>query len=149
MSAYATNDDLLDYIPTIFDHGVESFTDDLTRATTDVQRYVEINWYNKNFPTGVDRVGQRIGAEFDASRLNADQWKRSVIYLALYAFILPRLSPFRIEGDSFQEQISFYKNRYMEEVSASMAQGVQYDMDGDETFAINEKYRHRRDRLYR
>lgn len=149
MTAYASDSDLIEYIPTIFDHGVDTFSDELTRATSDVQRYIEVNWYNKNFTTGFNQVGRRIGADFDASLLNADQWKRSVVYLALYAFILPRLSPFRVDGDTFQEQISFYKNRYNEEISMAMAQGVQYDLNDDGDIQTNEKYRHRRDRLYR
>lgn len=149
MTAYATDSDLTEYVPTIFDHGVNSFTTELTRATEDVKRWIEINWYNKNFTTGFNQVGRRIGSEFDASKLTDTQWKRATVYLALYAYILPRLSPFRVEGDSFQQQISFYKARYNEEINAAMAKGVEYDLDGDSVIENNEKYRHRKDRLYR
>tara|TARA_X000001382_G_scaffold124942_1_gene109955 strand:+ start:3493 stop:3942 length:450 start_codon:yes stop_codon:yes gene_type:complete len=149
MTAYATDSNLTEYVPTIFDHGVTSFTTELTRATEDVQRWIEINWYNKHFSTGFNQVGRRIGAEFDTSKLTSTQWKRATIYLALYAYILPRLSPFRVEGDSFQTQITFYKQRYNEEIQAAMAKGVEYDHDGDGSITTGEKYRHRKDRLYR
>jgi hypothetical protein len=149
MTAYATDSDLEEYVPTIFDHGVESFTTELTRATLDVQRHIEINWYNINFTTGFNQVGRRMGSDFDPDLLIPAQWKRSVIYLALYAYILPRLSPFRVEGDSFQEQITFYRARYNEEINAAMAKGVLYDLNDDGTITTGEKYRHRKDRLYR
>lgn len=149
MTQYATDTDLQEYVPTIFDHGVASFTTELTRATQDVQRWVEINWFNEHFNSGYNSVGRRIGGTFDATKLTATQWERATIYLALYAYILPRLSPWRVESDSFQEQITFYRNRYHEEVKAELAKGVEYDLDGDSVVETGEKFKARQDRLYR
>ena len=36
MANYATNSDLTDYVPDIFEHGVASCTNELTRATDTV-----------------------------------------------------------------------------------------------------------------
>ena len=33
MTAYATDEDLVKFIPDIFDHGVDSFNEEMTRST--------------------------------------------------------------------------------------------------------------------
>ena len=147
--AFATNGDLLKYIPTIFDHGTEDFSDEIAQAEADVKRYIEINWYNKNFGTGYDQIGRRVGADFDATLLTETQWNRATVYRALYAYILPQLATWRPDGDSFTEQLKHYRERYHEEIDAEMAKGVEYDLNDDGTLQRNEKYRHRKDRLYR
>lgn len=146
--AFATNGDLLKYIPTIFDHGTEDFTDEIAQAEADVKRYIEINWYNKTFGTGYDQIGRRVGADFDETLLTATQWTRATVYRSLYSYILPQLATWR-DGDSFVEQIKHYRERYHEEIDAEMAKGVEYDLNDDGTIQRNEKYRHRKDRLYR
>lgn len=135
--AFAVDNDLVKYIPNIFDYGVESFAGELAMAEDDVVRYIKINWYNKS---GRD--------DFDKAKLTETQWNRSTIYLALYAFILPQLSTWRPEGDSFQEQISFYKNRFKEEIESQLAVGVEYDMDGDATVSKDEVFRANRGKLW-
>ena len=44
MSAYATDEDLVAIIPDIFDHGVDSFTDELLRSTDDVKRKIKTDF---------------------------------------------------------------------------------------------------------
>jgi hypothetical protein len=126
---FATDDDLVKYIPTIFDHGVETFTSELSEAEDDVLRYIQINWFNKRSP----------GSTMDPTLLTTSQWTRSTVYLALANFILPQLSTFRPEGDSFREQIAFYKERYNEEVRQEILKGVEYDSNDDGTVQTSEK----------
>lgn len=147
--AYATNNDLLKYIPTIFDHGVEDFTDELALAEGDVKRHIEINWYNKTFGTAYDQFGKRVGNEFDETKLVDAQWQRATVYRALSHYILPQLASWRPEGDVFTEQLKHYRNRYEEEISAEMAKGVQYDFDDDGIISLDERFKTRQDRLYR
>ena len=149
MSNYATNSDLLDYVPTIFEHGVEDFTSELSQATADVQREIETDWFNPRFSNDYDLFGRSTQVKMDVTKLQSAQWKRSTIYRALYAYILPRLSPFLPDGDAFQTQISFYKSRYNEEIKAEIEVGVEYDYNGDDTITDDEIYRVRQDRLYR
>ncbi len=81
---YATNDDLINLIGgEIFDHGRDDFTSELTRATSDVNRYIEVNWFQKTRGGSSKRIVS-VGETFDESKLTDSQWKTSTIYLALY-----------------------------------------------------------------
>lgn len=149
MSNYATNDDLMELVGTeIFDHGVEDFADELAKATSDVKRYIEVNWFNQSQRSSYSHIYKSVGATFDDSLLTASQWKHSTIYLAMYRYILPRLSPFRGE-DAFTNKISFYKERYFEEIKEEMAKGVEYDSNNDDTIQESEINRYNKTRVYR
>lgn len=148
MTVYATNDDLISIVGgEIFDNGVDDFTDELTRATSDVNRYIDVNWFQKTRGGSTKRIVS-VGETFDPDKLTASQWKNSTIYLALYRYILPQLSPFR-GSDSFMQQITFYKERYFEEVKEVMASGIEYDTNDDGSISQDEVYEHRQDRVYR
>lgn len=147
--AYATNAQLQDVQPTIINHGITDFTDQLTEAEADVKRYIEIEWYNKHFSQGFNQIGRAVGAEFDASLLTDSQWTRATIYRALYAHILPLLSPFAVGGDTFREMITFYKNRFNEEMDAVIAKGVEYDLNNDSVIQRSEKHKVAHGRVYR
>lgn len=131
----------------IFDHGIEDFTDELNKAESDVKRYLEVNWFKETFATRRS-ITSNVSPSFDASKLTDSQWQHSTIYLALYRYILPRLSPFKGD-DSFTNQISFYKERYFEEIREEMAKGVEYDDDEDGVVTESEKYQYRKTRVYR
>ncbi len=147
--AFANNENLMELVgTTIFDHGVEDFTDELNRAESDVKRYIEVNWFKETYATKRKLVGSTVGSVFDATLLTETQWTHGTIYLAMYRYILPRLSPFRGE-DSFSNQISFYKERYFEEIREEMAKGVEYDANDDGVVTEAEKHTHRKDRVYR
>lgn len=147
--AFAVNGDLLKYVPSIFDHGVQDFTDELNMAESDVKRKIETDWFNKHYSSGYDVVGRRQGLVFDSSLLTESQWNRSTVYYALYAFILPQLATWRPDGDAFVVQIEHYRNRFAEEFTAEMDKGVEYDFNDDGTVDASEKIRSTRDRLYR
>jgi hypothetical protein len=139
--AYATDADLLSLIPSIFDHGESSFTTELAQAELDVKRDIEIEWTRRGFSYGSGNT------RFDAELLTASQWKRATLYKALADHIMPALSPFRPE-DAFQLQMTYYKTRYSEEITAEFARGIQYDLndDGVDVDDIQHVYL---DRLYR
>tara|TARA_B100001057_G_scaffold382313_1_gene388335 strand:+ start:17 stop:433 length:417 start_codon:yes stop_codon:yes gene_type:complete len=138
MSAYANDEDLVAIIPDIFDHGVENFSAELTRSTDDVKRRIKSDWWMlDNDPNS-----------YDATKLKALEHKRTTIYHALAYYILPRLSNFT-ETDSFQKQMTFYRDRYEEEFKAVLSAGISYDDDGDGSYSTSEIDYVRQDRLYR
>lgn len=139
MAIYATDDDLVLIVPDIFDHGVESFDIELERSSNDIIRRIKAEWWNIS----------RSPSNFDETKLKASEWERATIYHALAYYILPRLSNFQ-EGDTFQNQMSFYKDRYNEEISAVLAAGVSYDFDDDGIVTDGEvTYNSPLERLYR
>lgn len=147
--AYANNEDLMELVgTTIFDHGVEDFADELAKAEADVNRYIEVNWFNKTYAARNRLVGTTVGTTFDETKLTDAQWTHSTIFLAMYRYILPRLSPFRGD-DAFTNQITFYRQRFNEEIKEEMAKGVEYDQNADGTVTEGEKHQINKDRVYR
>lgn len=138
MAVYATDDDLVLIVPDIFDHGVDTFDTELARSSSDIERRIKTEWW----------AVIRDPALFDASKLKASEWERATIYHALAYYILPRLSNFQ-EDDTFQRQMVFYKERYMEEFSAAMSAGISYDHDGDASYESEEVDYIQAERLYR
>jgi len=59
-------------------------------------------------------------------------------YLVLWRYALPQLTNWT-EGDRFGNMIDFYKARYGEELESVLADGVDYDEDGDGTVDYDEK----------
>tara|TARA_R100000734_G_C3313602_1_gene104944 strand:- start:1001 stop:1417 length:417 start_codon:yes stop_codon:yes gene_type:complete len=137
--AFATNEDLHTYAPEVFDQGVDDWAPDLALAETDVSNQIRINWYNKYHDPN----------KYDKSKLTESQWTKATVYKALYAYILPKLSTFRPEGDPFMMQLSFYKERFAEEFDIQFGIGVDYDENNDGTVSDTEKHRLSMDRLYR
>jgi hypothetical protein len=145
---FATNKDLLDYQADIFEHGVDSWTTELASAEYDVLRKIETDWWNveRNYSRRVNYIG--LGGTFDAAKLTDTQWRRATVYRALSAYILPKLSTWRPEGDSFRELISHYQTRYNEEFSAELAKGVKYDTNNDNQIDEGEKVQTQQNRLF-
>jgi len=138
--AFATNNNLHTYTPEVFESGVDDWSDELALAETDVVNTIRIRWWNK----------YETPSQFDSSKLTDSQWTRTTVYKALYSYILPKLSTFRPEGDPFQTQITFYKERFEEEIDMQFGIGIDYDRDGDGSVdAETEIDRLVGDRLYR
>ncbi len=137
--AFATNNDLINYAPEVFDQGVDDWTAELSRAETDVANQVQVKWFNNNHNR----------ADYAKSLLTESQWTVATVYRALYAHLLPKLSTFRPEGDPFREQIEFWKERFHEEMDLQFALGIQYDKNADGTVQESEVHEYKQDRLVR
>tara|TARA_R110000851_G_scaffold211412_2_gene363974 strand:+ start:1351 stop:1767 length:417 start_codon:yes stop_codon:yes gene_type:complete len=137
--AFATDSQLLEYVNTIFDHGVESWQTELDRAEDDVIRKIKVEWYNKRYSP----------SNFEAAELVATQWTAATIYRAIAYYIMPGLSQWRPESDSFREQIEFYQARYAEEIDDQFAVGIQYDFNNDDTIDAGEVYNASQTRVWR
>ena len=136
--AFATNNNLNDLAPDVYEHGVDDWTDELASAEEDVTNYVRVKYWND----------ARSPSVFDKTRLTEAQWTKATVYRALSTYILPKLATFR-EGDVFLEQIKFYKERYAEEIDLQFSVGIQYDTDGDGNVTDGETVQYKQDRLYR
>jgi hypothetical protein len=146
--SFANNSDLVNLYPNAMEHGVADWTSELALAQGDVETLIKTRWFNQEFGTsrGRSQVGQ---PAYDPAKLTDSQWTRATVYRALAVYILPKLSTFRPEGDSFREQLAFYQNRFDEEFNMQLGSGVEYDTDGDGTVDLGEKYAVAQDRLYR
>jgi len=138
--AFATNTDLEKYCPEVFEQGVDTWTDELADAQTDVTNMIQYKWWNKMYSR----------KNFDASKLTESQWTKATVYKAMADYILPKLSTFRPEGDPFREQLEFYKNRFEEEFDLQFGLGIEYDENDDGSVnEDSEVYEFDQSRLYR
>lgn len=136
--AYATAENLNFYAPEVYEGDTEDWDTELALAETDIKNKIEVQWY--------DQVkGDR---EFDASKLTEGQWTKATVYQTLVAYVLPKMSTFRID-DTFIEQIKFYQDRLKDELDMQFALGIKYDNDGDGTTTESETYKYAQTRLFR
>jgi hypothetical protein len=136
--SYATAENLNFYAPEVYEGDTEDWDSELALAETDIKNMVEVKWY--------DQV--RGGTDFDASKLTGAQWTKATVYQTLVAYVLPKMSTFRVE-DTFIEQIKFYQDRLKDELDMQFALGIKYDSDGDGTTTEAETYKYAQTRLYR
>ena len=123
----------------MFQQGVDDWTDELTKAQEDVINLIQFKWWNKFHNR----------SNFDSSKLVEAQWTKTTVYQAMYAYILPKLSTFRPEGDPFREQLVFYKERYQEEWELQFGVGIKYDFGNDGTITDGDVEEISQTRLYR
>tara|TARA_R100000353_G_C6468366_1_gene185890 strand:+ start:411 stop:863 length:453 start_codon:yes stop_codon:yes gene_type:complete len=150
MSNYATDSDVLEYEPRIKDYGVIDFTADHTKSTADIQRLLRVEWWprvSRQSPTSKYFTGT--GLEMNTTKLTASQFKRAAVYHVLAYYILPRLTQHQGEDDRFFQMIAFYKNKFREEFDLVLADGIEYDYDGDGTVDEVEKQTTHYNRLVR
>jgi len=137
--AFANNTDLQKYAPEMFEQGTDDWTDELNEAQLDVTNMIQYKWWNK--------VNSR--SAFDKTKLIESQWTKATVYKAMAAYILPKLSTFRPEGDPFREQLGFYKERFEEEFNLQFGLGIDYDEDDSGTVESDEVNPFDQSRLYR
>ena len=126
--AYSSDADLLKLIPDILDFGIETFVAEHPKAKLDIERELGIKWWPR----------KGIAGEMDNSKLTSSQFTMTSAYLVLYRYVLPQLTNWT-DGDRFGNMIDFYKARYGEELEAVLADGVEYDADGDGNIKLDEK----------
>jgi len=150
MSNYATDSDVLEYEPRIKDFGVIDFTADHTKTTADIQRLLRVEWWprvSRNY--GTSKYFSGAGLEMDNTKITAAQFNRVAVYHVLAYYVLPRLTQHQGEDDRFFSMIAFYKNKFREEFDLVLADGVEYDFDGDGTVEETEKQTAHYNRLVR
>lgn len=126
--AFSADSDLTAIIPDILTFGISSFTAEHALAQAEIERELRYKWYPK----------LQLSVEMDATLLTASQWTKASAYLVLWKHALPKLTNW-VDGDRFQNMITFYKTRYEEEFAAVIHDGVEYDFNNDNTVSESEK----------
>lgn len=137
--AFATIENVLEYEPTIQDYGIYDFDDALSKAQADVERYLRIHWWPTQQIGKYDITIIGLNVEMDSTKLTASQHTRATVFCALAYYIFPKLSKFEPDMDVFQVKMDYYKSRYNEEIQAVIQDGVEYDIDGNNTITDVEK----------
>lgn len=141
--AFATRSDLIVYQPDIGDMGLSTAQQDayVTQAIADVQRDIRNRWWSV-YQANKVRDRSYIGSvEMENSKLTDSQWTRVTVYRTLGYYICPSLTKFNSEGneDRFAMMGKFYRERYEDEFSDILRDGVEYDQDGDSSISNSEK----------
>ena len=129
MANYALDSDLEEYDSTVSEQTIDSFEDQLTKATADILNLVKSAWWPQASGLPV--------SSFEVANLNTEQLRQLTVFKALYSYILPKLAKF-LEGDVFNEKITFYKERFKEEWDVVKNLPL-YDFDEDATFEDSER----------
>jgi len=137
--AFAAITDILEYEPTIQDYGIHDFDDALSKAQADVERYLRIHWWPTQQIGKYDITIIGLNAEMNSSLLTESQLTRATVFCALAYYIFPKLSKFEPDLDVFQVKMEHYRERYAEEIDLVIRDGVEYDIDGDDTVTDVEK----------
>lgn len=126
--AFSNDSDLTDIQPDILDLGIASFYAEHANAEADIKREIRSRWWSKTGYAG----------EMDDTLLTDTQWTKASAYLVLWKYALPQLTNW-VDGDRFQQMISFYRDMYNQEVEAVFDDGVEYDYNEDGTIQDTEK----------
>jgi hypothetical protein len=140
--ALFTENDMKEYFPDLHNYGIQDFSDMIAKTDEDIYRLLRIEWW----PQLSGR--SKFGSVMDTTKLKDSQLKRSAVYYCLHKYVLPKLTQWAVEGDSFQTQIGFYKQAFDEEFSVT-TRSLYYDWDNDGVFEDNEQEIQPRQRLVR
>ena len=127
--AIFTEDNIIEYFPDLHNFGIQDFNDFIAKTESDIHRLLRIEW----FPT------LRISSgDYEPSKVKESQLTRSAVYYSLYKYILPQLTQWAVEGDSFQTQIEFYSRAFHDEFDLAKRE-LFYDRDGSGTYDESER----------
>jgi len=126
--AFSEDKDLQVLVPDILQLGIDTFADEHERAESDILRVLRVEWWDK----------KGLAGELDATLLTDTQFTRCAAYLVLWKYALPQLTNW-VDGDRFQNMITFYKARYGEELESILLDGVEYDANDDSVVTEIEK----------
>ena len=149
MAQFATDTDLLEYVPDIKKYGIQEFLTEHEKTYDDIIRLLNIKWWPTTRFSQYDVSVLGGSSKLSPSRLNSSQFTRAAVYHVLAYHIYPKLSTFDPDGDAFREQLTFYKGRFEEEFNLILQDGVHYDLDSSGTFTDSEKQAFYRGRLVR
>ena len=140
MAQFATDTDLLEYVPDIKKYGIQEWSAQHEKTYDDIIRLLNIKWWpTANISDGNITIASNTASKLTASKLNNAQFVRLACYKVLGDYIYPRLSTFDPDGDSFQNKMNYYKDKASEELDLILREGVHYDADSSGTFEESEK----------
>ena len=139
MATFATDADLLDYVPDIKKYGIQDFSAEHTKTYDDIIRLLNIKWWPTAEYGRFDLSVVGGTTKLDATKLDPSQFTRAAVYHVLAYYIFPKMSSFDPDRDAFREQMDFYKGKFEEEFQLIISVGVNYDLDSSGTFEDGEK----------
>lgn len=133
--AYATFDDLKQVEPTIDQYGVLDWDAELARSEAEINRVLKVRWYQAYQKAHTSLVN----VAFDSTLLTSTQFTQATVYHALAYHIAPKLTQFSGgEPDKFQMMMNYYQGRFEHEIDLILREGVQYDIDNNDTVSVAE-----------
>ena len=127
--AIFTEDNIVEYFPDLHNYGIQDFSDMISKTESDIHRLLRIEW----FPT------LRISSgDYDPTKVKESQLTRSAVYYSLFKYILPQLTQWAVEGDSFQTQIDYYSKNFYDEFDLAKRE-LFYDWNDDGTYDESER----------
>ena len=137
--SFANDNDIIEYMPDLYDYGIQDFSADHAKTQDDILRRLRIEWWPRLQPWKYDIRYVNNAPEMDSTLLTDSQWTRSAVFHVLAYYILPKLAKFDPEGDRFENMMKHYKSRFEEEFNLVLKDGVEYDLNYDNTVSISEK----------
>lgn len=137
--SFATDSDVIEYVPDLHEYGIQDFSADHAKTQDDILRRLRIEWWPRLQPWKYDIRYVNSAPEMDSTLLTASQFTRTAVFHVLAYYILPKLAKFDPDGDRFENMMKHYKSRFEEEFNLVLKDGVEYDLNNDNTVSISEK----------
>ena len=141
MSTMCTISDVQEYQSDILEYGIQDFDNYFTKATNDILRMLQIDWWmvERSKGRGTDLTVGTAFADFDTTKLDYTQFTRMAVFVTLGRYVYPALASFQPEGDKFAELMKHYNQEADREFEFILRRGVRYDFDGDSVYQTEEQ----------
>ena len=100
MATFATDTDLLEYVPDVKKYGIQEFLTEHEKTYDDIIRLLNIKWWPTTRFSQYDVSVLGGSQKLSPSRLNSSQFTRAAVYHVLAYHIYPKLSTFDPDGDA-------------------------------------------------
>ena len=102
----SNDQDILEYMPDLYDYGIQDFSAEHAKTREDILRRLRIEWWPKLQPWKYDIRYFNTPPEMDPALLTEGQFTRAAVYHSLAYYILPKLAKFDPEGDRFENMMN-------------------------------------------
>jgi hypothetical protein len=134
MATYCTDADLVKWRPNILQLGVEDWKEQREEAYAIINRVIEIRWYRQ--------VAEEMGYDWRLTAFTPASVRTGTLTrlecfktLELAYMHLKKGTP---EADGFERLEEQFRLRYSEELDLVLADGIDYDWSGNDTFDDDE-----------
>ena len=149
MAQFATDTDLLEYVPDIKKYGIQEFLTEHEKTYDDIIRLLNIKWWPTTRFSQYDVSVLGGSAKLSPGRLNSSQFTRAAVYHVLAHYIYPKLTKMEETPDTFERKMLYYKQKFEEEFDLILRVGVEYDADSSGTISESERQAFHFNRLVR
>lgn len=131
--------DIEKYMPDVREYGILDFSEEIALTTEDIYRRLRVEWWPTWRANRYDITVRSNNVEMDSTLITDQQFTRAACYYALFYHILPKFTVHSVEGDKFGEMIKFYQEKFNDEWTMVLRDGVEYDYNDDSTVDVGEK----------